>query len=108
MKTGFSFGPKFGRNGCDKIRYLFYRSGKFGERGNLFQRSEQCFDQAKVVKQSRQVVLVAENQKFSKEAQYKGANYQDIDCFITDKVLTSKQQAYFGDQTEIIFEEETV
>ena len=59
-------------------------------------------------KQNELDSLYAENQKFSKEAQYKGANYQDIDCFITDRVLTPKQQAYFEDQTEIIFEEETI
>jgi len=62
----------------------------------------------KVVKQSRQVVLVAENQKFSKKAQYKGANDQDIDCFITDEALAPKHLAYFEYQIEIIFEEETL
>ena len=76
--------------------------------GIFFKEANNALIKQKVVKQSRQVVLVAENQKFNKEAQYKGANYQDIDCFITDRTLASKQQAYFGDQTEIIFEEETI
>ena len=76
--------------------------------GIFFKEPNNALIKQKVVKQSRQVVLVAESQKFNKEAQYKGANYEDIDCFITDKVPAPKQQAYFGDQTEIIFEEETI
>ena len=76
--------------------------------GIFFKEANNALIKQNVVKQSRQVVLVAENQKFNKEAQHKGANYKDIDCFITDKVLTSKQQAYFEGQTEIIFEEETI
>jgi DeoR/GlpR family transcriptional regulator of sugar metabolism len=94
----------------DSIKFdiCFIGAASLEKEGVFFKEANNALIKQKVVKKSRQVVLVAENQKFTKEAQYKGANYQDIDCFITDKVLTSKQQAYFGGQTEIIFEEETI
>lgn len=91
-----------------KFDICFIGAASLEKEGIFFKEANNALIKQKVVKQSRQVVLVAENQKFSKEAQFKGANYQDIDCFITDKVLTSKQQAYFEGQTEIIFEEETI
>lgn len=91
-----------------KFDVCFIGSASLEEDGVFFKEANNALIKQKVVKQSRQVVLVAENQKFSKETQYKGANYEDIDCFITDKALTLKQQAYFGDQTEIIFEEESL
>ena len=91
-----------------KFDICFIGAASLEKEGVFFKEANNALIKQKVVKQSRQVVLVAENQKFSKEAQYKGANYQDIDCFITDRVLTTKQQAYFEDQTEIIFEEETI
>ena len=91
-----------------KFDICFIGAASLEKEGIFFKEGNNALIKQKVVKQSRQVVLVAENQKFSKEAQYKGANYQDIDCFITDRTLASKQQAYFGDQTEIIFEEETI
>ena len=91
-----------------KFDICFIGAASLEKEGVFFKEANNALIKQKVVKQSRQVVLVAENQKFSKEAQYKGANYQDIDCFITDKVLAPKHQAYFEDQTEIIFEEETV
>jgi DeoR/GlpR family transcriptional regulator of sugar metabolism len=94
----------------DSIKFdiCFIGAASLEEEGIFFKEANNALIKQKVVKQSRQVVLVAENQKFNKEAQFKGANYKDIDCFITDRVLTAKQQAYFGDQTEIIFEEETI
>lgn len=94
----------------DSIKFdsCFIGAASLEQEGIFFKEANNALIKQKVVKQSRQVVLVAENQKFSKETQYKGANYEDIDCFITDKALTSKQQDYFGDQTEIIFEEETL
>ena len=91
-----------------KFDICFIGAASLENEGIFFKEANNALIKQKVVKQSRQVVLVAENQKFSKEAQYKGANYQDIDCFITDKGPTAKQQAYFEDQTEIIFEEETI
>ena len=91
-----------------KFDICFIGAASLEKEGVFFKEANNALIKQKVVKQSRQVVLVAENQKFSKEAQYKGANYRDIDCFITDEVLAPKQQAYFEDQTEIIFEEETV
>ncbi|PTQ83792.1 DeoR family transcriptional regulator [Trichococcus patagoniensis] len=91
-----------------KFDVCFIGAASLEEEGILFKEANNALIKQKVVKQSRRVVLVAENQKFSKEAQFKGADYQDIDCFITDKVLTAKQQAYFEDQTEIIFEEESI
>ena len=91
-----------------KFDICFIGAASLEKEGVFFKEANNALIKQKVVKQSRQVVLVAENQKFSKEAQYKGANYQDINCFITDRTLASKQQAYFGDQTEIIFEEETI
>jgi DeoR/GlpR family transcriptional regulator of sugar metabolism len=94
----------------DAIKFdaCFIGAASLEEEGVFFKEANNALIKQKVVKQSRQVVLVAENQKFSKEAQFKGAAYQDIDCFITDKALTARQQAYFEDQTEIIFEEETI
>ena len=91
-----------------KFDACFIGAASLEEEGVFFKEENNALIKQKVVKQSRRVVLVAENQKFSKEAQFKGTAYKDIDCFITDKALTTKQQAYFEDQTEIIFEEETI
>lgn len=73
------------------------------QEGIFFKERHNALIKQKIIAQSRRVILVAENQKFFKQGHFKGANYDQIDQFITDKELTEEQYCYFMPKTEIVF-----
>ncbi|MBS7577938.1 MULTISPECIES: DeoR/GlpR family DNA-binding transcription regulator [unclassified Enterococcus] len=70
--------------------------------GIYFKEPENAKLKRHVVKNAHRVVLVAENRKFFKQSNYKGASYSDIDILITDQPLTKQQRKLFSEETQII------
>ncbi len=89
----------------EKIKFdcCFIGAASLEAEGIFFKEELNAVLKQKVVQQSRQVTLVAENQKFFKQAHFKGADYQAIDRLITDQAPTNEQKNYFAAQTEIIY-----
>lgn len=70
--------------------------------GIYFKEPENAKIKQHVVKNAHQVVLVAENRKFFKQSNFRGAQYSDIDILITDQPLTKQQRSLFSVDTQII------
>jgi DeoR/GlpR family transcriptional regulator of sugar metabolism len=57
----------------------------------------------KVIQQSQQVILIAENYKFGNQASpYKLCDCQDVDILITDKSLTKSAEKWFKPKLKIL------
>uniref|UniRef100_UPI00403FACCE DeoR/GlpR family DNA-binding transcription regulator n=1 Tax=Candidatus Enterococcus willemsii TaxID=1857215 RepID=UPI00403FACCE len=89
-----------------KFDYCVIGAASLEKEGIFFKEQHNALIKRKVIEQSRHVILVAENQKFSKLGHFKGADYHQINQFITDKAMTNTQQAYFKPDIEVIYEEE--
>lgn len=70
--------------------------------GIYFKEPENAKLKQAVVRNAHQVALVAENRKFFKRSNFKGASYADIDILITDQILTKQQRQLFPRETQII------
>lgn len=70
--------------------------------GIYFKEPENAKIKQHIVKNAHQVVLVAENRKFFKQSNFRGAQYADIDILITDQPLNKQQRSLFPVETQII------
>ncbi len=72
------------------------------QKGLFFAYETDARIKAAVATTAKQVVVVAEAQKFQTEATYRGFTLDAIDTLISDAPLTSVQQAWFAPKTTVV------
>ncbi|MGX7417705.1 DeoR/GlpR family DNA-binding transcription regulator [Carnobacterium gallinarum] len=81
----------------------FIGAGAINSAGVYFKHQEDAYIKKLIKKQSKQVILLAENTTFTKNAPYKGLNLQDIDIWITNEEPTKRQRDLFDERTKILY-----
>lgn len=84
-----------------KFDQCFLGGASIEPEGVFFKEQTNASLKRQVIQQSRLVTLVAEHQKFSKQATYLGIYFPEIYQFITDQELTIDEKKYFNKAIKI-------
>lgn len=84
-----------------KFDQCFLGGASIEPEGVFFKEQTNANIKRQVIHQSRLVTLVAEHQKFSKQATYLGIYFPEIHQFITDQEMTIDEKNYFNETTKI-------